>query len=523
MLHVIRFTSYPGGEDVRVVAAAHGREGVGAFDPRILQGLTIEADALDRDAPEVRVELAERLCVLIDDGYRVALAIELVRQQGSHAAAPQDDDVHAATLHASRTYPDDVSIPGANTGQAVSADETPTPIVVGDEHDLDVLGVAHGGHMVARLGSFVVFVRHALPGERVRARITHTRSTFAHAEVVAVIKAHPERRTAPCSVAGLCGGCDFLHAPEGLQRAMKSEVLREALVRHGRVESQRVEALLGEGVEDLGLDFGWRTRMHYRVVDGSVALKRYRSDELVDVTGCVIADPGGHAAAQRAARDLPTGADLWMAVGGDAIAVSPSTDSASVRHSIVVEGMEFGFETSIDGFWQVHPRLAQVLVDTVLGWGDPQPGETWWDLYSGVGPLAAAVGQRVGGQGQVHAVESSGAAVRGARAAVLGMPQVRCHREDVRRWLGKPGRRRPHGVVVDPPRSGAGRDIVDALTVANPDRIIMIACDPVALGRDTALFADRGYRLDRLRAWDAFPQTHHMETIALFQRRDLIS
>ena len=446
------------------------------------------------------------------------LSVELIREQRAHPTAPQDDDVHATTLHASDSYPEAVSNPGS-----AGPDEVLVSMSVGDEYELVVTGVAHGGHMVARYGSFVVFVRHALPGETVLARITDVRSTFAHADVVCVLQAHPERRAAPCSMAGVCGGCDFLHASERLQRDMKRHVLHEALVRHGRLEPSEAEEILGDAVEDLGLDLGWRTRMHYRVMDGSVALKKYRSDELVDVRGCVIADPSGHVAAMRQARDLATGSDLWMAAGADGVSVAPSTSAAFVRNSILVDGTEFEFETAIDGFWQVHPRLAQTLVDAALAWGQPRPGETWWDLYSGVGPLAAAVGHRVGERGAVHAVESSGTAVRGARKAVAGMPQVRCHRSDVRRWLAKPGRRRPHGVIVDPPRSGAGATVVDPIAIARPDRIVMIACDPVALGRDTALLAARGYRLDRLRAWDAFPQTHHMETIALFRPADRIS
>ena len=426
--------------------------------------------------------------------------------------------MHAPTLHKGCSYPDAVSTPSTSRGVA-----TPDPILVGDEHELLVTEVAHGGHMVARLGSFVVFVRHALPGETVRARITHVRSTFAHADVVAVLRAHPSRRTAPCSVAGVCGGCDFLHASEDLQRAMKTSVLTQALIRHGRLEPERAQALIGAGVESLGRDFGWRTRMHYRVSGGSVALKKYRSDEVVDVRDCVIADPIGHAAALRAAEHVQPGSDLWMATGLEGIVVAESSDLATVRHSIIVDGTQLEFETTIDGFWQVHPFLAQTLVDTVLSWGDPKPGETWWDLFAGVGPFAAAIGLRVGAAGRVHAVESSATAVRSARVALAGMPWVRCHLGDVGRWLGRPGRGRPQGVIVDPPRAGLGKGLVSALAHAGPELIVMIACDPVALGRDIALLAARGFNLERLRAWDAFPQTHHMEAIATFRSDDRIS
>lgn len=431
--------------------------------------------------------------------------------------------MHAATLHALCSYPDGVSSSVIDGGSAS----------VGQVIDVETTKVAHGGHMVARWGDLVVFVRHALPGERVRVRVTDVRSRYLRGDVVEVLEAHPERRRPLCPVAGLCGGCDFQHAPEDLQRAMKFDVLHEALVHQGRVEGARVDELMREGLIDLGLDVGWRTRMRYRTMvdtegDTVLALHQHRSEGLVDASGCVIADRHGHAAAQAFASGLAPGAEVFLAVGqGGPVVASNARQAPEVPHQLNLGGGDVTFATTIDGFWQVHPRLVRAVVDTTIEWARPRAGETWWDLFAGVGPISAALGEAVGERGRVDAVEGSSIAVREGRRALSSMPWVRWHRADVRRFVRAraTGRSasRPHGVVMDPPRAGAGAEVVAALTSLVPRVVVVVACDPVALARDTDAFRRHGYEIVRLRVWDAFPQTHHMETIAVFEPRDRIS
>jgi tRNA/tmRNA/rRNA uracil-C5-methylase (TrmA/RlmC/RlmD family) len=170
-----------------------------------------------------------------------------------------------------------------------------------------------------------------------------------------------------------------------------------------------------------------------------------------------------------------------------------------------------------DEFWQVHADLPEALVEAVLDLGAPAPEEAWWDLYSGAGLFAAFLGEAVGPEGRVEAVESSAPAVRSARRALHDQPQVRLHLGDVASWVR--GRKdSPAGVVLDPPRAGAGPGIVEAIAATAAARILYVACDPVALGRDTARLAACGYRLTALRAFDAFPMTHHFEVVALVRR-----
>lgn len=484
----------------------------------------------------------------------MALCIEFIREHGAHAPASEDHDVHATTLHAPGTYPDDVSDhePEDRVGPGrAGAWFDGLPIAVGDEFVVDIGAVAHGGHCVGRVGDVVVFIRHALPGERVRIRVTDVRSRFLRADAIEVLHAHTDRRSVLCAVAGVCGGCDFQHATEELQRQLKFDVMHEALVRHGRLPTERVDRLLTEGVVDLGVQIGWRTRMSYRVTaDGSgrgvVGMSQHRSDTWVDASTCVIADPSGHTMAMEVAGRLLPGSQVLMATGGDGPVVEANIDdvNAHVRQSVRVEGRSLEFDIPIDGFWQVHPRLAQALADRLSEIAAPEPGEIWWDLYAGAGPLAGVLGVRVGPRGHVEAVESSRVAVERGKEALHELPWVTWHRSDVVRWLGEPhrgqrarggrskgggtsrggGRRAaPDGVVLDPPRSGAGAQVAGAICGLRPRVVVVVACDPVALGRDTATFADHGYELVDIRVWDAFPQTHHMEAMAIFRPTHQIS
>jgi tRNA/tmRNA/rRNA uracil-C5-methylase (TrmA/RlmC/RlmD family) len=168
-------------------------------------------------------------------------------------------------------------------------------------------------------------------------------------------------------------------------------------------------------------------------------------------------------------------------------------------------------------FWQVHPALPDALAGVVRDWADAPRGGVAWDLYGGVGLFAAVLAEQVGPDGRVTVVESSRRAVADGRAALSDLRQIGWRAGRVEQLLGSLGAR-PDVVVADPPRRGLGRQLVDALCVHVPDRIVHVACDPAALARDLALFAARGYRLTELRAFDAFPMTHHMECVALLER-----
>jgi tRNA/tmRNA/rRNA uracil-C5-methylase (TrmA/RlmC/RlmD family) len=366
---------------------------------------------------------------------------------------------------------------------------------VGERYDVVVGPVAHGGHCVVRLsepalgdGSSlassgtekhrVVFVRHAIPGERVTLVITEGTEgdRFWRADAVAVLEASPDRVTPPCPYAGpdACGGCDFQHVSLARQRALKAEVVREQLSRLAGLQTEvTVETVPGdqEGLR-------WRTRQRFVVLpDGGLGMRKHRSHDVVPVDDCLI---------------------------------------AGAVPSYLVQGVPF--EVAADtGFWQVHPGAPEILVDTVLGMLEARPGESVLDLYAGVGLFARFLGDAVGPSGTVTVVEGDAEACRHAALNVSGAD---VHAGDVGRVLASGTAASVDLVVLDPPRTGAKRAVVEQVVARRPRAVAYVACDPAALARDVAIFAEHGYGLQALRAFDAFPMTHHVECVALLAPAD---
>jgi tRNA/tmRNA/rRNA uracil-C5-methylase (TrmA/RlmC/RlmD family) len=168
-----------------------------------------------------------------------------------------------------------------------------------------------------------------------------------------------------------------------------------------------------------------------------------------------------------------------------------------------------------DAFWQVHPDAPDTLAETVVELLAPDSRERAWDLYAGAGLFAAALAPLVD---RVTAVESDRRGVAAARRSLAGLGNVRVVAADVRRALADPRWRAIDLVVLDPPRSGAGREIVTAIASRRPRAVAYVSCDPAAFARDVATFAGLGYRLTTLRAFDAFPMTHHVECVGLLER-----
>jgi tRNA/tmRNA/rRNA uracil-C5-methylase (TrmA/RlmC/RlmD family) len=389
---------------------------------------------------------------------------------------------------------------------------------------VDVGPVAHGGHCVARLDGQVVFVRHTLPGERVRISITERGKRFLRADAVEVIEAAPHRVEAPCQYAGVCGGCDFQHVSPAGQRRLLTAVVREQLERlAGLTWVGEVEAVEPD-------DLGWRTRVTFAVDDaGRAGLRRHRSHEVVPLEECLIAHP-----------DLPRVLDSsWdadsveaiVSSSGERLLVTDATISDEVERAVdgvvAVDGTVRGGRGALtervrdrsmrvtgSGFWQVHPAAAATLVDAVLEAAEVRTGETVVDLYAGVGLLTSFLADDVGETGNVVSVESDRGAARDARRNLHDRPQVELVGATVEHALRSSQVPSADVVVLDPPRTGA-KNAVAGIAALAPRRIVYVACDPAALARDLATFGDLGYRLDRLRAFALFPMTHHVECVAV--------
>ena len=411
--------------------------------------------------------------------------------------------------------------------------------------------VAHGGHCVARHEGRVVFVRHALPGEVVLARLTEAgeRDRFWRADAVEILTASPDRVPARCGLSGPggCGGCDWQHASLPAQRALKADVVREQLVRLGGLAPED-PVLAGLEVEPVPGDaggLGWRTRVRFAVdASGRAGLRRHRSHDIVPVPECPIAHPEVTAAGVGAVRWPGVSAVEVTAADGDRLVVVqaagagrpplPAVTAGSVAlrdddggltrvrgrtwlsQPVTVAGAERRFRVTGGGFWQGHPGAAQALLEAVLAAAAPAPGERALDLYAGVGLFAAGLAAAVGPGGSVLGVESDRRAGADARRSLHDVPWARFETGRVDRVLAALAD--PVDVVVlDPPRTGAGRAVVRHIAGLRPRVVVYVACDPAALGRDVAIARDAGYRLTGLRGFDAFPMTHHVECVATLE------
>jgi len=408
--------------------------------------------------------------------------------------------------------------------EVVAGLTAPATLRVGDLFDVEVGAIAHGGHCVAHAVGRTLLVRHALPGERVRVRITAVASKVSRADAVEILRGSPRRVPAPCPLArpAGCGGCDFQHADLAYQRQLKAQVVADAFRRHARVDglSIEVEPLPGD---DLTSGQHWRTRMRWQVGPGGIlGLRAHRSTDVIPVAHCLIAAPAIAAPPQIPTLDKSSvvrtavGSDGKVAVlldGGSGERRSGDGDAGGASRRCVQQVKDRRWRVDAGTFWQAHPAAAQALVEAVLQFARPHTGQRWWDLFAGAGLFSAFLGQVVGPEGVVAAVEGNAQAVRDARRSLHDLPQVRLHHQDVLQWLGS-ATESVDGVVLDPPRTGMGAQGMALLTTARPPVIVYVACDPVALARDVALAAEGGYRLKELRAFDAFPMTHHVEVVA---------
>ena len=393
--------------------------------------------------------------------------------------------------------------------------------LAGSRFEVEVGPVAHGGHFVARHVGQVVFVRHALPGERVLVEVTEgaSGSRFLRADALEVLAASPDRVPAPCpfSGPGRCGGCDFQHVALPVQRELKAAVVHEQLSRLAGLDVDvAVEPVPGDSG---GLD--WRTRVRWAVDDaGRPGLRKHRSHEVVPVDDCRIAHPG----LPPRGEDLPasvTEVETLRSSTGERLRLLTARDGTVAEDGpplLHEQCRGRTFEVTGSGFWQVHPGATEALVAAVLDGLDPQPGERAADLYSGVGLFSAALAARVGESGHVVAVESDPVAVEDAAANLSDLPQVEPVADRVDRALRRGTVGPVDLVVLDPPRTGAKRDVVSAIAERDPRAVAYVACDPAALARDVGIFAEYGYVLRSLRAFDLFPMTHHVECVALLAR-----
>ena len=359
--------------------------------------------------------------------------------------------------------------------------------------------LVYGGDGFGRIDGQAVFVPGTAPGDVVRARVVERKKGFLRAEPVELVTPGPGRREPPCPLVGRCGGCQLQHVDYATQAAAKGEFVREALVRIGRLDLPGPIHVHADAEHELG--YRVRATAHVARTRGGPLFGFYeaRTHRIVDVPSCPLFVPELDAEWQRAREPgaMPGGTTEVEISAGDEVTI------AGIRY-------RFGAGT----FFQVNRFMLDALVDGAIG-GEPGGGLAL-DLYAGVGLFAIPLARRFE---RVVAVEGNRRAADYARAnaKMNGARNVQVVVEPVERWLD-----RAEGtadlVVLDPPRTGLGREGAAALARLAPGRIVYVSCDPATLARDARVLVDAGYVLEKVEAYDLFPQTYHVEAIMKLRR-----
>ena len=394
----------------------------------------------------------------------------------------------------------------------------------GDLVQVTIEKVAHGGHFIARHDGAVIFVRHAIPGEKCTIKITSTGSSFNRADVISVEAPSEFRVQAPCSFAHRngCGGCDFQHISVDHQRILKSDVIAEQFSRIAKMD-------LRVDVEEVGESTHWRTRAIATTDrNGKLGFYKSRSHSIAPVTDCIICVEGMNFS-EIASRDLKGDVRVEISasnIGERSIALAPTrgeekarlTEGPAILHENVLGK---SLEVSQESFWQSHKKAPEILTQAILDFAQFKTGEHVLDLYGGVGLFTAAIVEAVGPTGHIDLIEGSRVATADAARNFASLSNITIANGDVAKLL--PRITAADVVVLDPPRDGAGKETVAHIARLAPRAIVYVACDPAALARDTAYLADHSYSLVKVRAFDLFPMTHHIECVALYARAEVSS
>jgi len=391
------------------------------------------------------------------------------------------------------------------------------------EIELDVEKVAHGGIFVARHEGRVVFVSHTAPGERVRAKVFEDKGgSFCRAETIEVLKPSEKRVTHIWKEADRlgAGGAEFGHLALEYQRQLKTDVLEESLSRMAGISS-RVQVMPVPG-DELTNGLGYRTRIQLHVsAEGVAGPYQERTHTVVPVKTLPLAvseinELGVHLKNWQDVKRIEistasTGGIQWFIdkkLKGD----KRLTERALGR----------SFRISSGGFWQVHRGAAELLASEIVELSEGlEIDANNLDLYGGVGLFSGALATKYGKKLNITTVESSKVATSDASANLVDLSKHKAVSAPVEGFLKlqiKQGLDLAGAtVILDPPRAGAGKTVVDQLAFMKPKKIIYVACDPVSLSRDLKTFLASGYRIGEIRAFDLFPHTHHFETVATLE------
>ena len=384
----------------------------------------------------------------------------------------------------------------------------------GETVTLTIETVAFGGEGIGRVENLVVFVPFTAEGDVAEVEIREARKRYLRGRMKTLITPSPDRVEAPCPYFRRCGGCHYQHIRYEKQVEMKGRQAAEAFMRIGKFEAPPVEPVLPSPAP-----YGYRGKGEFHVErsrDGTIRIgfMDVAGTRLVDIERCAIMEESING--QLAYLRRPTHAPLRV----ERYVVWSLTGAGAEKHVVrVVKGSEI--LVPLEGFFQANTSLTDGLVDCVLELTAPGPGDVLLDLYCGSGLFSLFLAPSCA---RLAGIEIDGEAVECARLNMErhGIGNAVFHEGDVREILEKEfggGRQAVDAVILDPPRAGCEREVIDLVADLRPSRIVYVSCDPATLARDARLLVDGGFDLITVRPVDMFPQTKHIECVALFRKR----
>ena len=408
---------------------------------------------------------------------------------------------------------------------------------MGSVFDVRLEKLTYGGDAMGRLeDGRAVFVPFGLPGERVHVRLTEEKRGFARGEITELLEASPDRIPPRCVHFGVCGGCHYQHMPYAEQLKAKADILRDQLTRIGKIENPPVQAMVASPSP-------WNYRNHVQfhlTEDGKLGYIRAQTPDLFAITECHL--PEGSINSFWPQLEFEPGTDLervsvrsgkeeeLMLLLESASPEAPILDieaDVSVAHlyeenTVVIAGNDHihisvlgrDFRVSAGSFFQVNTAMAEKMVEHLLARLPATLSGTLLDVYCGAGLFGAFLAPRYA---RVLGIESSPAACEDFSFNLDEFDHVELYEglaEDVMPHL----KAEPDVIVVDPPRAGLEKHVLDGLLRLHPGLIAYVSCDPSTLARDAARLLHGGYRLRDVTPFDLFPQTYHIESISIFER-----
>lgn len=422
----------------------------------------------------------------------------------------------------------------------------------------------HGGACLGRLkDGRAAFVRGGLPGERVRVSVTSSHKNYVWADVVEVLEPseHRVEHVWPEAAKGNVGGVELGHVRPAYQRQWKSQVLDEQLRRFGGPSVvEQIEAAVGSSdalpveaddallVEvkatpgDLEDDRLLHRRTRVQLIadkKGRLGMRKFRSHDVVPLSTLPIADEalgaldvfndsvwkGKWKVGERVSLEAPSLGKPVVVTSKGVFGPDGSRHRGASVWRVNADGKRHDFAVRPGGFWQTHREAPAVLVDAVVRGAAVEPDDVVLELYSGSGLFTRFLVDRVrAGSGKVLSLEGSADAVRSAGTVLddaisSGHAEIYAGKVDAEGVADLSQQvETVDTVVLDPPRSGAGKAVVDAIANTGAKRVVLVSCDPAAGSRDVADFVKAGFRIIGIDAWDLFPHTHHFETVTVLVR-----